>query len=89
MTQPDRCWYTLRYRPSVWIPYQRTSGFIALRLNDTVIIENNPIPSDEITLTLKNMEDGSEIGIEYEAGFAGNDTIYIDLKPKVLKKMAF
>jgi hypothetical protein len=55
-------------------------------LNDTVVEGNHIFGPDEITLTLKNTKDNSDIDFDYEAGFARNDTLYIRIYPKDVLK---
>lgn len=72
----------MRYRPSIKKVYQRSNSFIAILLNDTVIKHDNPFTSDDISLKIKNTVDDKDIDFTWEAGFATNDTIYINISPK-------
>lgn len=71
----------MRYRPAIKKVYQRSNSYLAILLNDTVIKHDNAFTSDDISLKIKNTVDDKDIEFTWEAGFATNDTIYININP--------
>ena len=80
MTNPDRCWYTLHYKPSIKSVNIRSNGFIGLLINDTVITHSGDFSSDEISLTLKDItQSGSSIPFSSRVRYGSSTLIIVEI----------
>ena len=80
MTNPDRCWYTLHYRPSIKSVNIRSNGFIGLLINDTVITHSDDFSSDEVSLTLTDTsQSGSSIPFSSSVRFGSSNVIIVEI----------
>ena len=80
-TNPDRCWYTLKYRVAIKRVNIRSNSFIGIELNDTVQSHDGYFTNSDIGLTLKNKKTNSDISFDWKAHYGSSTIIIIEIYP--------